>query len=149
MMKILTWAEMMTMPPGTIYQDYKPRIVGPVMILGEVMLTNGKPVDYVVATVTPEGSNVSSWGQYEAGLREKYALALEAEEIVSYPTGFGRDGYFETNRLYLVWEEADRKKIAEWLLDPAKCLAEMNDDPHALVVVTEAMFDATKEKKRR
>lgn len=148
-MKILTWAEMMTMPPGTIYQDYKPRIVGDVMILSEVLFgTDRKPIDYVTATITPQGIDPGSWGRYEAAIRAQHKLPDRCDEVVAYPSGFGRDGYYEQNRLYLVWEEADRKKMAEWLLDPQKAMAEMNDDPHAVVVVTDAMFDLTQKRKR-
>jgi hypothetical protein len=42
---------------------------------------------------------------------------------------------FDTSRHYLVWEEADRRKFAEWILDPARAAAEQNDRPLALIRV--------------
>lgn len=52
-----------------------------------------------------------------------------------YPSGFDRDGMFDITRHYLVWEKGDRRKFAEWLLDPTKAAAEQNDDPCALIRV--------------
>jgi hypothetical protein len=42
---------------------------------------------------------------------------------------------FDITRHYLVWEKGDRRKFAEWLLDPTKAAAEQNDDPCALIRV--------------
>lgn len=119
-MKLIDHTELMTMPNGTVYQEFGKTGLGPPMVFGG-QLDFGS--DYTTANLLPEDNFGSAIGADEDGY------------FIFYPSGFGRDGFFDPTRHYIVWEEDDRKKIAKWLLDPAKAFDQMNDDPHAIIAV--------------
>ena len=135
-MKIINWKALMLEPEGTVFQEYSFKNgLGDVQVFGGPNSDRPDNNDFVSASLLPRAIGLEVFGD-EDKIRVMSKFNLEPTHdwfIISYPIGFGRDGLFETNRFFLVWETADRKKFAEWLLDPTKCAAEMNDDPHALI----------------
>lgn len=107
-MKLLSWSEMMKMPQGTIYQEFKPMILGEVMIFGGPLPSASDPVDYVEAPLCPSARITGSPG-----------------DSIAYPIGFGRNGMFDRTVSFLVWERADAERIAGWLLQPEAALSQM------------------------
>jgi hypothetical protein len=129
-MRFITYDELMTMPAGTVYQEYHDGRgqLDPSMVFGGQI---GIGLDFTEAMFLPILNFVSSLG--DGYLREhKLDDKLWA---VWYPSGFGRNGFFERKGTFLLWEEADRKRYAEWLLDPEKLANEVNDDDIVLVPV--------------
>ena len=53
------------------------------------------------------------------------------------PSDYGRWALYEYDRLYLIWEEEDRKRLAGWLLDPEKAADQMEDDSYTIIEVPE------------
>ena len=128
-MKLVDFTELMEMPVGTIFQEFGKFGLGVPHVFGG---TQGDS-DYIEAVLLPYDNSVDTLGN-NAELFKKYGL--EGREYgIWYPSGFGRDGSYDKNRHYLIWEKEDRKKLAEWLLNPTKAVDEMNDDPHALIQV--------------
>lgn len=122
-MRFISQDELMRQPPGTIYQEYKEYDLGPPMVFGGPMEEN---IDYIEADFLPTVTIESVFGGSpflkEKGLDKPGFLAY-------YQSGFGRNGYFEKDGVFLLWETEDRKRYAEWLLNPEKLANEVNDDP--------------------
>lgn len=130
-MKIVDWSEFSNLPPGTVYQTISPYSTGDLEILGSVW--DGGHIVYAGLLPNACGSEVLSLSPEQVsatGIRD-------GEPVVHTPSGFGRDYGPGRKCRYLVWEQADRERLAGWLLDPAKAGAEMNDDPHVLLRVPE------------
>lgn len=125
-MRLVEWTEFHTLPSGTIFQEWEPHWLGPLEILAEFW---GR--DFVAAELTP---SCISGDNLERG------HALEnADMLIAMPSGFGRDGVFDhEKRRWLIWDEADRKRLAGWLLDPAAAVAVQNDDDELYVLPTTA-----------
>lgn len=128
-MRFISLAELRGMPPGTIYQEYTSRNgLSEPQVFGEAF----SPNDYTEADLLPRWGFTSCFGGYEAAILNKLGVA-QSVMAVWYPSGFGRNGYYEKEGTFLLWEEADRKRFAEWLLDPEKLANEVNDDDITLV----------------
>lgn len=128
-MKLVDHAGLMALPDGTIFQEFNKLGLSAPKVFGGVCGN-----DYLEADLLPTENFINAFGDYERKILDKFNITNSGYGIW-YPSGFGRDGTFEHERHYLIWEELDRRKIAEWLLDPVKTAAEMNDDPHALIEV--------------
>lgn len=128
-MKIVDWAAFSAMPAGTVYQTISPYHTGDLEILGDVW----DGVHLVSAELLPVAC-----GSEVLGLMPDEYAALgirDGEPVVYQPSGFGRDYGPGASKRWLVWEQADRERLAGWLLDRAKACAEMNDEPHVLMKV--------------
>ncbi|MCJ2040962.1 hypothetical protein MKK55_18705 [Methylobacterium sp. J-059] len=129
-MKIVDWAELSKMPAGTFFQGIRPYDTGDLEVLGGVWdgvhLISARPLPVAC------GSEVLSLTDAQ---KEAHSIRREGEPIVYQPFGFGRDWGPGDKRRWLVWEQADRERLAGWLLDPVKACAEMNDEPHVLMKV--------------
>lgn len=128
-MRFVTYAELMQLPKGTIAHAVESDELGQPFVFGGQIGDS----DFTRANFLPEQGHASYYGGDKAVLA-KWGVG-ERDWVVHYPTNFGRDGYYETKRMYLVWEQADRAKFAAWLLDPALCAKEQNDDPHVMLKV--------------
>lgn len=128
-MKIVDWAELSKLPAGTFFQGIRPYDTGDLEVLGGVWdgvhLISGRPLP-----VSCHSTILSLTTEQEAALGIK-----DGDPVVYLPSGFGRDWGPGDKKRWLVWEQADRERLARWLLDPAKACAEMNDEPHVLMPV--------------
>jgi hypothetical protein len=111
-MKIVKWDEFKTLPTGTVFQEYSLHDLGSLSVLGSVI----EDIDFVSADLLPA---CFTDGNYSGKITDPF--------VISHPSGFGRDGFFDLEkRTWLVWDEDDRKRLAAWLLgDAAK---DQNDD---------------------
>lgn len=126
-MKFVTKAELWELPKGTIYQEFGKCGLGPPMVFGGHL--NG--IDYVEASLLPEENHCDVGHPPE--ILARFGLT-SADYAIWYPSGFGRNGLFtDAPDCFLVWEQADREQLAAWLLDPAKCAEQMNEDAYAMV----------------
>lgn len=98
-MRIVNLDEFRKMPPGTFFQKYKPDVFGDLAVLDDVWDT-----DFVVNHITScpiNGKDMSETGD---------RLDDMVENGTSRPVCFdfiARDGCFEKDQLFAVWEEAD------------------------------------------
>lgn len=131
-MKIVDWAELSKMPPGTIFQGIAPYHTGDLQVLGAVHAE----VHLIAAPLLPTCCGVATLSLSDEEMA-RHGVS-DGDAVVFTPTGNSRDyGPGFSNR-WLVWEQADRERLAGWLLDPEKACAQTNDDPHVLLKVEEA-----------
>jgi hypothetical protein len=129
-MRFIKFDELMTMPAGTIYQKYDSECggLGPPLVFGEpIRFRDRKVVNYAEADFLPTLGFTDSLGHLGKQILQERGL-LDAIQAVWYPSGYGRNGVFEKSVTFLLWEEADRRRFAEWLLDHEKLANELNDD---------------------
>ena len=111
-MKIVNREEFLKLPENTLYTKYEPCVVEDLCIKGE---TWGN--DFLVQDIT---LSVKSTSEHE------WDVILELAEIEgsSFDMDFdieGRDGMFDDDQLFMVWEPKDVKQLINRLL---KCIPE-------------------------
>lgn len=96
-MKVLTRAEFMKMPEGTIFAKGKPWCFEDLSVKGQTL-----PSDFIyLSLVTVESDSADEWSS---------RLNEMLETGCSYPideSGFTRDGCFDEGDLFLVYEKSD------------------------------------------
>lgn len=134
-MRIVDWAELSTLPVGTIFQGVSEYSVGELEILGDVWAYDGKPSMLISAQLMPNSNSVETLGLLPEELKS-YGLT-ERDCVVFQPTGHGRDYGAAPGNRWLVWEQADRERMARWLLNPVEAAAEQNSDEYAVLMKVE------------
>lgn len=130
-MRIVDWAEFSTLPPGTIYQQVSPYSLGDLSVVGKVLSHGGQPRDFVEENLLPSAMGSEYFGK---GTFEHEGVTFpDGCPIVMWPSHSCRDGMYEFKRRWLIWDEADRKRLAGWLLDPSK----VGDGPEVLLKIEE------------
>jgi len=105
-MKIINLTEFRAMPEGTVFCKYEPCCFGELQIKGETW-----EHDFISASLTgvieSEGSDdmFDKLLQYEK-TKESFPLDIEY---------YGRDGLFETNQLFAVYEKKDISQLVNKL----------------------------------
>lgn len=113
-MRLVNFDEFMTLPEGTVYQSYSPHIVGDLCIKSPFLDSKD---DFMDAALTP------------------ISVMPEDKLCLHLPSGFGRWGLFDKSAQFIVYEDADRERLARWLLNPNQAVEEMNDDPVVDIVI--------------
>jgi hypothetical protein len=131
-MKYIDFKTLLACEDGTIFQEMGRNGLDDPQVFGGAC----DGIDFVAAPLFAAEAFTESFGGY----REKYLAAHgcpNADYVVLYPSGFGRDGLYDLNndRHFVVWELEDRIKFAAWLLDPKVAVAEMNNDPMAMIEI--------------
>jgi len=98
-MRIINLKQFRAMPMGTVFMKYKPQLFEELQIKGETW-----EVDFLCSSITDEIES--------SGSDEETMILDKAEKDSSYsiPMDFdcyGRDGCFEDDQLYAVYEEKD------------------------------------------
>jgi hypothetical protein len=132
-MKLIGWDELRRMPAGTIIQRaHRGRNLDPPMVFGGDCSIDSGRGDYLSAALLPEDNYGGVLGPTRPeGVEEN-------NRIVFMPSGFGRYGLYDletSNAVWLVWEQADRERLARWLLDSNLCAEEQNSDDYSYVKV--------------
>jgi hypothetical protein len=123
------------MPVGTIFQQYEPHHLGYLSIFGGALPEGSdEPKDFLQASLTPSAMMGSYWTAEPAKLADGSFTDEDGLYIVT-PSDYGRWAIYEYDIRFLVWEQADRERLAGWLLNPALAADQMNDDPHAIIEV--------------
>lgn len=102
-MRIVDRATFLAMPAGTLYQKFKPMYGGELAIKEETLSWDGAGRDwYEVSLNLPIASNDSEdWAnKMEAAHTQGASLKLDVETMC-------RDGYFDDDQLFAVWERDD------------------------------------------
>lgn len=106
-MRIYTRQEFMRLPEGTLFSKGKPIHFSRLMAKGETLFTDDIANDFCCLELLDwESSGTDDW-------EERFDGMLERRE--SYPMNdlWGRDGYFDEDDLFLVFEPADLDALSE------------------------------------
>lgn len=104
-MRIYNRQDFMTLPEGVIFAKGKPWYFGSLSIKGGTIIADGKAIDFSYCCLVDIDSHDSGeWGQ-----RMEDMLTNGA----SYPINdsYGRDGCFDEEDIFLVYEPADIKRL--------------------------------------
>lgn len=124
-MKLVTWHEFIQMPEGTVFSEMRPNslVSHNLRMKGETWFSKGSGNyhDYLETDLMPNIRDVSYAG---------YDETVGSEIMVMHPSHWGRDGMFDQDRKYWIWEREDRERLARWLLNPEAVAAseELNAD---------------------
>lgn len=106
-MKIVNLEQFRKLPSNTLFAKYEPCVFREFCIKGETW-----EVDFLVTSDIPGSINASSSDEYSRKLNEAEingtSLAMDFETE-------GRDGCFEDNQLFAVWEKQDIEQLIERL----------------------------------
>lgn len=103
-MKIVNRSTFLAMPPGTVYAKYEPCIFEEMCIKGETLFhDDGRPFDWFYQQIVDAVDAFDS---------NEWSDRLERSRLTgeSVPMNFdieSRDGCFEDDQLFAVWEPAD------------------------------------------
>lgn len=108
-MRVVTKAQLLKMPSGTVYSSYEPHVFGPLSVFDGACGAS----DFFMANLTDD------FGDDSTTMHETIA-ALERGEDVPLVFGecYGREGMFQESQLYAVWSAADLRGLSAFL---AKC----------------------------
>lgn len=121
-MRIVGWVEFSKMPRGTVFQmtdDRRPDW-GDLRVLDEIWTWEDGRGDFVDASLLPTialGLNITEANQAALSKGD-----CEGDLFTIHPDLLSRDGVFEFDRQWLIWEREDLERLAGWLLDPMKAL---------------------------
>lgn len=115
-MKIVKWPEFARMEAGTVFSKYTPEIFDDMCIKGDTIYNDGEPIDFFYQRIH------DSFDARDSG-HESELIQLAEEHGASIPMDFDvemRDGCFEHDQLYAVWENADVEALIKRL---QRCIA--------------------------
>ena len=107
-MRIVSKEEFLQLPSGTVYAEYEPCIFGNLSIKDDTVFSiSNQPIDFYCLEIA---SSVESSGS------EEFFERVEAMENngKSFPIELDvtcRDGCFDDDQLYAVWEEEDVQSL--------------------------------------
>ena len=114
-MYLVTRSELMKVPVGTIFQRYVPHYLEDLNVFAG---TCGS--DFLQIQLTPSA-----------------CIPANGRRIIRVHGLCGREGYFDDNFQYLIWEPADQHRLASWLLNPEEVLAASDEETLRTDIVTE------------
>ena len=119
-MRLYRRADFLKLPEGTIYAKGQPQFFGGIEVKGESL-----PNDFITLGLVWFESGGDCGGEKDLGYRFDNML----ENGASYPmqSSYGRDGCFDDEDIFLVWEEADLLKLREYV-DAALSLPTLSKD---------------------
>lgn len=132
-MKLVSFKDFCAMPVGTVFQEYQPHYLGELCIFGGALPEGSDdPRDFLYASLLPSCMLGNYWHSEHVKLTNGSMTNDDGYYIVT-PSDYGRWALYEYDRQYLIWEDADRKRLADWLLNPTEAATQMNDGPLAII----------------
>ena len=107
-MKVIKRDELITMPAGTVYQEFTEHVLGGICIKDDTCAPGGEPIDWFFVPI-PEPSN----GHTDTML-SRFDLASGMSVGIDFET-VERDGLFNASQLYAVWEKRDVRGLIDRL----------------------------------
>lgn len=102
-MKILNRSQFMELPSGVLYQKYEPQCFGELAIKWDSLTTDFVSVDVSATSFVAQCSN--NWAELIDGAQyEGKSVAIDFDCA-------SRDGCFDQDQLFAVWELADVKHL--------------------------------------
>jgi hypothetical protein len=109
-MRIVSRAELMRLPAGTVYAEYTPHVFHGLNVTGGEC---GK--DFLMCGL------LDDFGGDSSTINEECARLERGEDVpLTFAEHYGRDGLFDDSRRYAVWSAADLRGFAAFL---EKCAA--------------------------
>jgi hypothetical protein len=107
MMRIVNRKTFLSMPEGTLFSKYEPQITDGFGIKGNTLWHQGRPIDFreqdllmpVDCMSSDELMDILDKGERDG---DSFAVNLDCQ---------GRDGCFDEDQLFLVWDRADVEKL--------------------------------------
>ncbi|KQZ50338.1 hypothetical protein ASD54_08770 [Rhizobium sp. Root149] len=126
-MRLVHWKEFIALPDGTIFSEarsYNGGDIEDVKMKGETLFYGRSPNDYCETSLLPNVRDASSIHH------DSYPDPGGGDIVLIHPSGWGRNGMYEKDRMYWVWDQEDRERLAKWLLNPQATAAteELNED---------------------
>jgi len=106
-MRIVDRATFLALPTNTVYQKYEPVFFGPISIKLDSLSADWIELD-VSNPDFKEASDSGAWAELCSQMEDGRSIPLYMESCV-------RDGLFDTNQLFAVWEPHDIKLLIEKL----------------------------------
>lgn len=103
-MKIYKRAEFLKLPPGTIYAKGKPQYFGNLSVKGETLGNDWITLDLVWF----EAAN-------DAEIDERFDAMLEKGASYPMESAYGRDGCFDEEEAFLVWQRGDLQTLRQYI----------------------------------
>jgi hypothetical protein len=116
-MKIVTRAQFMEYPAETVFCTYAPCYFGDLQIKGDTIISDGKPIDWFYQPISDavEAKDSGEWA-------DKLITSAKSGESLTFDFECeSRDGLFEDEQLYAVWEPQDVAALVKRL---QRCLSE-------------------------
>ena len=111
-MRVVGWTKFSTMPRGTVFQVKEPSDIrwSDLRVLDEAWTYEEGGGDFRDASLLPEISGIR-WDTTvpKGGFSDD---ELHRDDFTVYPGMLSRDGLFEYDRLWLVWEPEDLERLA-------------------------------------
>jgi hypothetical protein len=109
-MKIVNRDEFLKLPAGTVFAKYSPSVFGELMIKGASLFHDGTGNDFlyqpIVDAIECEDSDE---------FIQKCDAAENGESVRFDFDCLGRDGFFDYDELYAVWERVDVEQLIDRL----------------------------------
>lgn len=102
-MRIVSRAQLMELPAGTVYSYYEPHVFHGLEVKDETCVHEGKPIDWFTVSL------LASFDADSTDIDEKVFDPLDRGEDVPLVFGecYGRDGCFDDKQQYAVWSKND------------------------------------------
>jgi hypothetical protein len=102
-MKIVSKQEFLKLPPGTIFSDYQPQCLSGFKVKAESSIGIS---DFIYSDLTgnPQNTGSEDFGDKCEAMEQGESVPIDVEF-------YGREGFYDDNMLYAVYERDDLKKI--------------------------------------
>jgi len=113
-MRIVNRDEFMRLPPGTVYAEFEPYVLGEVCVKGET-LDHGPDHPYPPADFWRGDLASLDWNDSDH-LTKLMDEARTQDVRLVFGCPQTREGYVEDGQLYAVWSRDDVRRCAEYLM---------------------------------
>ncbi len=115
-MRLVNHQTFLALPTNTLFSTYEPHVFGPLMIKGDTLYGDGgRAIDFCEQGIA---DSIDCTGSNDFDDQLTHALATGASLAMDFDSQ-GRDGTFEQDQFYAVWEAAD---VAALIRRLAQCL---------------------------
>lgn len=108
-MRVVDRETFLALPPGTLFAKFEPDVFGPLQLKAD---TCGE--DFVCVELIPSFEGVRDCGDWHEVLDRM--VAGEASPPLRYDS-YGRDGYFDRDQLFAVFEERDVRALLDHIIE--------------------------------
>jgi hypothetical protein len=109
-MKFITKEEFYKLPEGVLYSKWQPQIFDELYIKGSTLYDGATPIDFIDFDLIGNVENKGSDDLFELLYNAEQDLGKPLQEKISLPMDFetgGRDGLFDDDQLFAVYERKD------------------------------------------
>ncbi len=112
-MRLFSRDAFMALPAGVIFAKGTPCAFGDIAVKGDTIVSDGRAIDFAVLHLV----GIDSFDTGE--MIERYTRMEEFGEGFPCNEDYGRDGCFDSDAWFLVWEDDDLRKLSK-IVDSAR-----------------------------